>query len=151
MDTNWGALVASYLDGQNVANFEEYVVDGCSRALGCKRSVIMKATCSQKSMWNLRSRAFRHAWNTFMRNRCRSFLANLLELLPAAVKGETMELLKGLGLSTNSRQRPSFENIYARSGYIQQKINCCINLPNLLFTEELSELRSEIFRGKQSK
>ncbi|KAE9036329.1 hypothetical protein PR001_g8872 [Phytophthora rubi] len=60
-----------------------------------------------------------------------------------------MELKKGLCLSTNTGQRPSFENAHARSGYIQQKMNRCGNLPNLLLTEELSELRSEIFRVKQ--
>ncbi|KAG6609478.1 uncharacterized protein IUM83_00867 [Phytophthora cinnamomi] len=62
-----------------------------------------------------------------------------------------MELKKGLCLSTNTGQRPSFENENARSGYIQQKINRCGNLPNLLLTEELSELRSELFRVKQPK
>ncbi|GMF10562.1 unnamed protein product [Phytophthora lilii] len=60
-----------------------------------------------------------------------------------------MELKKGLCLSTNTGQRPSFENAHARSGYIQQKINRCGNLPNLLLTEELSELRSELFRATQ--
>ncbi|EGZ28602.1 hypothetical protein PHYSODRAFT_475580 [Phytophthora sojae] len=103
----------------------------------------------RKSQWNFRSRAFRHNWNTFIRNECQTFLPRLLELLPAAAMAETMELKKGLCLSTNTGQRPSFENTHARSGYIQQKINRCGNLPNLLLTEELSEFRSELFRVKQ--
>ncbi|POM59339.1 hypothetical protein PHPALM_31945 [Phytophthora palmivora] len=77
-----------------------------------------------------------------------SFLS--LQLLPTATMAATMELKKGLCLSTNTGQRPSFENAHARSGYIQQKINRCGNLPNLLLTEELSELRSELFRMNQS-
>ncbi|KAG7393729.1 hypothetical protein PHYPSEUDO_004492 [Phytophthora pseudosyringae] len=105
----------------------------------------------RKSVWNLCSRAFRHNWTTFMRNACQSFLPLLLRLLPAAAMAETMALKKGLCLSTNTGQRPSFENAHARSGYIQQKINRCGNLPNLLLTEELSELRSELFRAKQPK
>ncbi|ETI43490.1 hypothetical protein F443_11520 [Phytophthora nicotianae P1569] len=105
----------------------------------------------RKSVWNLRSRAFRHAWTTFMRDKCHSFLPLLLKMLPVAAVEETMELKKGLCLSTNIGQRPSFENAHARSGYIQQKINRCGNLPNLLLTEELSELRSELFRVNQSK
>ncbi|OWZ23442.1 LOW QUALITY PROTEIN: hypothetical protein PHMEG_0001666 [Phytophthora megakarya] len=104
----------------------------------------------RKSVWNLRSRAFRHAWTTFIKNECHSLLPLLLELLPAAAIAETMELKKGLCLSTNTGQRPSFENAQARSGYIQQKINRCGNLPNLLLTEELSDMRSEMFRMNQS-
>ncbi|RLN69733.1 hypothetical protein BBP00_00000206 [Phytophthora kernoviae] len=74
-----------------------------------------------------------------------------MELLPAAAIAETMELKRGLCLSTNIGQRPSFENAQARSGYIQAKINRCGNLPSLLLTEELSELRSKLFRSKQPK
>ncbi|RMX70337.1 hypothetical protein DD238_000001 [Peronospora effusa] len=62
---------------------------------------------------------------------------------------ETKELKKGLCLSTNTGQRPSFKNKQARSGYIEQKINRCGNLPTLLLTKELSELRSELFGSKQ--
>ncbi|KAG7388895.1 hypothetical protein PHYBOEH_007673 [Phytophthora boehmeriae] len=102
-----------------------------------------------KSVWNFQSRAFRHAWQTFLRNKCSTFLPRLMELLPAPAIAETMELKRGLCLSTNIGQRPSFENAHARSGYIQAKINRCGNLPNLLLTEELSELRSELFRFKQ--
>ncbi|KAK1947937.1 hypothetical protein P3T76_000227 [Phytophthora citrophthora] len=105
----------------------------------------------RKSVWNLRSRAFRHDWTAFMRSECQSFLPHLLQRLPAVAMAETMELKKGLCLSTNTGQRPSFENTHARSGYIQQKINRCGNLPNLLMSEELSELRSELFRTKQKK
>ncbi|CAH0477105.1 unnamed protein product [Peronospora belbahrii] len=103
----------------------------------------------RKSVWSIRSRAFRHSWTTFIRNESHSFLPLLLELLPPAAMTETKELKRGLCLSTNTGQRPSFENKYARSGYIQQKINRCGNLPNLLLTEELSELRSELFGTQQ--
>ncbi|CEG41504.1 hypothetical protein L915_11214 [Plasmopara halstedii] len=103
----------------------------------------------KKSVWNLCSRAFRHSWTTFLRIKSRSFLPLMLEALPAATKLETMELKKGLCLSTNTGQRPSFENPHARSGYIQQKFNRCRNLPDLLLTNELSELRSKIFRINQ--
>jgi hypothetical protein len=103
----------------------------------------------RKSVWNLRSRAFRHDWTTFIRSECHTFLPLVLELLPAAAMAATLELKKGLCLSTNTGQRPSFENVHARSGYIQQKINRCGNLPNLLLTEELGELRSELFRWQQ--
>ncbi|KAE9310746.1 hypothetical protein PF001_g10054 [Phytophthora fragariae] len=150
MDTECGALVVSFLSFQ-----ERHQLRAVSRR--------WLFTCTwlqfsgddgaevqlRKSVWNLRSRAFRHDWNTFIRHECHAFLPRLLELLPAAAMTETMELKKGLCLSTNTGQRPSFENVHARSGYIQQKINRCGNLPNLLLTEELSELRSELFRVKQ--
>uniref|UniRef100_M4C5A2 F-box domain-containing protein n=1 Tax=Hyaloperonospora arabidopsidis (strain Emoy2) TaxID=559515 RepID=M4C5A2_HYAAE len=105
---------------------------------------------SRNSVWNLRSRAFRHEWTTFIRNESHSFLPHLLELLPAIAITDTMELKKRLCLSTTTGRRPSFTNTHARSGYIQQKINRCGNLPNLLLTAELSELRSKMFRSRRS-
>ncbi|GMF43012.1 unnamed protein product [Phytophthora fragariaefolia] len=150
MDTECGTLIASFLSSRERREL---------RAVS--RRWLFTCTWMQfntddgvqprKSAWNLRSRAFRHDWNTFIRNECHSILPLLLKLLPAAAMPETMELKKGLCLSTNSGQRPSFENEHARSGYIQQKINRCGNLPNLLLTEELSEMRSELFRANQPK
>ncbi|KAG1700258.1 hypothetical protein DVH05_012063 [Phytophthora capsici] len=150
MDSDCGALVVSFLSLQ-----ERHKLRAVSRRWlftcvwlqfsGTDEGDVQP----KKSVWNLRSRAFRHDWTTFMRNECQSFLPRLLERLPAVAVAETMELKKGLCLSTNTGQRPSFENTHARSGYIQQKINRCGNLPNLLMSEELSELRSELFRVKQ--
>ncbi|KAF4040518.1 hypothetical protein GN244_ATG07192 [Phytophthora infestans] len=151
MDTECGALVVSFLSLRERREL---------RAVN--RRWLFTCTCLQfndingsevqprKSVWNLRSRAFRHAWTTFIRQTCYSFLPLILKMLPAAAMMETMELKRGLCLSTNTGQRPSFGNTHARSGYIRQKINRCGNLPNLLLTEELSELRSELFRANQT-
>ena len=104
----------------------------------------------KNSVWNLRSRAFRHAWTTFIRTESHAFLPLLLELLPSIAIPDTMALKRGLCLSTNTGRRPSFTNAHARSGYIQQKINRCGNVPNLLLSEELCDLRSRLFRSHQS-
>ncbi|KAG3023820.1 hypothetical protein PC128_g9607 [Phytophthora cactorum] len=151
MDAECGALVASFLslrERRELRAVSQRWLFTCTWLQFSGNEEI--EVQPRKSVWNLRSRAFRHAWTTFMRYECHSFLRLLLELLPAAAMAETMELKKGLCLSTNTGQRPSFENAHARSGYIQQKINRCGNLPNLLLTEELSELRLQLFRASQS-
>lgn len=99
----------------------------------------------RKSVLNTRSRAFRHSWQSFLRRECELLLPLLLEELPAADKSDTLELKRGLCLSTNTGTRPSFENAHARSGYIASKMNRCGNLPNLLLTPQLAQLRSELF------
>lgn len=150
MDTDCGAVVASFLSSQ-----ERRMLRLVSRRwlFTCTWLQFVGSdghhVQPRKSVWNLCSRAFRHAWATYMRNECHLFLSLVLRLLPAVAISETMELKKRLCLSTNTGQRPSFTNAHARSGYIIQKINRCGNLPSLLLTEELSELRSKLFRTKQ--
>lgn len=99
-----------------------------------------------KSVFNFESRKFRHEWHSFIKAQCAQFLPPLLARLPHSIEEHTNELKRGLCESTNTGVRPSFENAHARSGYIQAKINRCGNLPNLLLTHELSDLRSQLFR-----
>lgn len=100
----------------------------------------------RKSPLNLSGRAFQHSWDSFFRREAALVLPLVLTSLPDPDKEETLELKRGLCLSTNTGVRPSFENDRARSGYIAAKMNRSGNLPNLLFTAELAELRSELFR-----
>lgn len=143
MDTSWGGVVATFLTRQ-----ERHKLRGVCRRWHFTSPWLQFAKDVQprKSVWNLESRRFRHVWHTYIHQECDAFLPHLLCRLPEVVKPDTEALKKGLCESTNTGVRPSFDNAHARSGYIEAKINRCGNLPNLLLTEELTGLRSELFR-----
>ncbi|KAF1331983.1 hypothetical protein FI667_g3801, partial [Globisporangium splendens] len=144
MDTHCGAAIASFLTLQELHTLR--IV--CRRwHFTCACLQFTPDVQPRKSVWNLESRRFRHVWHTYIHEAGDAFLPHLLRRLPDVIKPDTEELKKGLCLSTNTGVRPSFDNAHARSGYIEAKINRCGNLPNLLMTEELTELRSELFRA----
>lgn len=143
MDTSCGVDVARFLTLRE----RQQLRCVCRRWLfTCPWLQFADAVQPKKSVWNLESRRFRHVWHTYIHRESEQLLPHLLRRLPRVEKPDTAELKKGLCASTNTGVRPSFDNAHARSGYIEAKINRCGNLPNLLMTEELSELRSEIFR-----
>lgn len=166
MDTECGAAIAQFLTRaerwrlravcrrwhftcpwlQQPEEREDGVADAPRRVSKARIPDVALAFQPRKAALNLRSRAFRNSWQAFLRRECDLLLPLLLESLPAPDKSGTLELKRGLCLSTNTGTRPSFENAHARSGYIVDKMNRCGNLPNLLLTSTLAQLRSELFR-----
>ncbi|TMW68686.1 hypothetical protein Poli38472_006154 [Pythium oligandrum] len=105
----------------------------------------------KKSPLNLHSRPFQHQWQQFIKANCKVFLDRLVQFLPPASKEETYRLKMGLCKSTNTGVRPSFDNANARTGYIVDKMNRCGNLPNVLLTEEMSDMRTDLFGSRSSR
>ncbi|DBA00708.1 TPA: hypothetical protein N0F65_001179 [Lagenidium giganteum] len=95
-----------------------------------------------KSVYNMKSKRYRHDWQQFMRRESQAFLQAMLAHLPKSTKEDTNTLKRALCESTNTGVRPSFDNHHARSGYIAQKFNRVGNLPNLLLSETLGDLRA---------
>ncbi|KAJ0408995.1 hypothetical protein ATCC90586_005179 [Pythium insidiosum] len=100
---------------------------------------------SKKSPLNLQSPRFQHVWLGFLKARCNDVLIELMAQLPPPSLKETYELKAGLCESTNTGIRPSFENASARSGYVAAKMNRCGNLPNVLLTREIADVRRDLF------
>jgi hypothetical protein len=100
----------------------------------------------KKSIYNLKARKFRSSWQSFYRQHADKIRNDTIPRLPESEKKATNSLKRKLCESTNTGERPSFSNEQARSGYVQTKFNRCVNIPNLLLTEVLSDIRSKLFQ-----
>jgi hypothetical protein len=85
-------------------------------------------------------------WRAFWAARERALRESLLAHLTAVDAAATTELVALLCLSTTRGEKPAtaFSIDGARSGYFLRMFHRCQNLPNLLLTDALSELRNDV-------
>ncbi|KAI9917549.1 hypothetical protein PsorP6_012348 [Peronosclerospora sorghi] len=102
----------------------------------------------RKSVWNLRSRKFRHAWTTFIRNESHMFLPLMLNILPAAkpwILRDSREDFAYPLTRDNDLHSRMYTLAVDASSIILIGAEICLNL---LLMEELSELWPKLFRTK---